>query len=89
MPKPGQTQVWLDGAETDNVQRHIALNRGESVLQGHSCGNVVKIDNPRAVLKVMIGVMQQNQQEASTQAPPLVANLIHLLEKLRDARSQA
>ncbi|KAL6235085.1 hypothetical protein BDW75DRAFT_230591 [Aspergillus navahoensis] len=70
-----ENNVWLDGPETEDVHRYIALQRG-----------AVLIADPTAVLEMIIDIMRLNHyQEAITRTPPLVANLVHLLERLRDA----
>ncbi|EAA63359.1 hypothetical protein AN3391.2 [Aspergillus nidulans FGSC A4] len=78
--------IWLDGLETEDVHRYIALQRGVPVLQSPGdAREAVRIEDPTAVLTMMIEIMQHNHyHEVFTQTPPLVANLIHLLRRLRD-----
>ncbi|GFF97527.1 zinc finger protein zas1 [Aspergillus udagawae] len=82
-----QHKIWLDGLESEDIQRFITLQRGIPVLQGLGhAEETVFVGGPQAVLETMIKVMQQNHHlETSTQTPPLVDNLVHLLEKLRYA----
>ncbi|KAG2001420.1 hypothetical protein GB937_010154 [Aspergillus fischeri] len=82
-----QHKIWLDGVESEDIQCFITLHRGIPVLQGLGhAEETVFVGDPQAVLETMIKVMQQNHHhETSTQTPPLVDNLVHLLEKLRDA----
>ncbi|KAF7184664.1 hypothetical protein CNMCM7691_005976 [Aspergillus felis] len=82
-----QHKIWLDGLESEDIQRFITLQRGIPVLQGlDHAEETIFVGDPQAVLETMIRVMRQNHHhETSTQAPPLVDNLVHLLEKLRDA----
>ncbi|KAL4974129.1 hypothetical protein BDW66DRAFT_161511 [Aspergillus desertorum] len=84
---PLESNVRIDGPETEDVHRYIALQRGIPTLHGPgSASEAVFAGNPTAVLDTIIEVMQQNHyHEVFTQTPPLVANLIHLLERLRDA----
>lgn len=80
-------QVWLDGVETDGVRQFLALSRGIPMLQ-NVCpeDEPVLLRHPRTVLLLMIQLMQQNHhQDSAIHVPPLVANLVHLLGKLRDA----
>jgi hypothetical protein len=82
-----QHKIWLDGLESEDIQRFITLQRGIPVLQGLGhAEETVFVGDPQAVLETMIKATQQNHHlETSTQTPPLVDNLVHLLEKLRDA----
>ncbi|KAL4994841.1 hypothetical protein BDV10DRAFT_197176 [Aspergillus recurvatus] len=84
---PLEDYVWLDGPETESVHCYIALQRGVPAL--HSPGDAreaVLIADPTAVLGMMTEIMQRNHcHEVFTRTPPLVANLVHLLERLRDA----
>ncbi|KAL3435978.1 hypothetical protein BDV09DRAFT_203680 [Aspergillus tetrazonus] len=68
--------VWLDGPETEDVHRYIALQRGVPSLQSPGdAREAVFIEDPTA---------RNHYHEVFTQTPPLVANLVHLLERLRD-----
>ncbi|KAL4770127.1 hypothetical protein BDW60DRAFT_209313 [Aspergillus nidulans var. acristatus] len=78
--------VWLDGPETEDIHRYIALQRGTPALQcPGDAREAVFIEDPTAVLTMMIEIMQRNHcHDVFTRTPPLVANLVHLLERLRD-----
>ncbi|KAL3434262.1 hypothetical protein BDV09DRAFT_196055 [Aspergillus tetrazonus] len=82
-----QQKVYLDGPEGENMQRFIALQHGLPVLQGlNGDEGMISIRDTEALLGGMIQIMQQRHiQENVHRAPPLVDNLIHLLQKLRDA----
>ncbi|KAL5043468.1 hypothetical protein BDW71DRAFT_199819 [Aspergillus fruticulosus] len=86
VPGPLENNVWLDGPETEDVHRYIVLQRGIPALHGPgSASKAVLLGNPTAVLEMLIEVMQRNHHhEVFIQTPPLVANLVHLLERLRD-----
>ncbi|KAL4981372.1 hypothetical protein BDW68DRAFT_192991 [Aspergillus falconensis] len=86
MPGSLENNVWLDGPETEDVHRYIVLQRGIPALHGPgSASKAVLLGNPTAVLEMLIEVMQRNHHhEVFIQTPPLVANLVHLLERLRD-----
>ncbi|OJJ47367.1 hypothetical protein ASPZODRAFT_96356 [Penicilliopsis zonata CBS 506.65] len=84
-PSPASTPlVCLDGPETEETNRYIALGRGVPCLQGSEAEGV-PLTNSCGVLDLAISLMARNHQVDSQ--PPLVANLIHLLGKLRDASS--
>ncbi|KAF3393358.1 DNA-binding protein creA [Talaromyces pinophilus] len=78
-------KVYLDGEQADDVNRYIALERGTPVLQGFEGDAMpVHIYHPQAILDLMIRLMEQNYRWKPSQQPPLVANLIHLIERQRD-----
>ena len=94
-PHPGRGQsppqsedlfpVWLDDIWGEAVNRFISLEKGMPALH-HTL-----LDKPpsnlcdiNAVLDVVLGVMRQEHQPHKLR-PPLVENLIHLLEGLRDS----
>ena len=78
-------KVYVDGIQADDVNRYIALERGTPVLQGFEGDAMpVHIYHPQAVLDLMIRLMEQNYRWKFSQQPPLVANLIHLIERQRD-----
>ncbi|QGA20917.1 hypothetical protein EYB26_008627 [Talaromyces marneffei] len=82
---PDRIKVYLDGVQSDDVNRYIALERGTPVLQGiEDDPTPVHIYHPQAVLDLMIKMMEQNYRWKASQQPHLVANLIHLIEKQRD-----
>ncbi|GAM41716.1 hypothetical protein TCE0_042r15043 [Talaromyces pinophilus] len=78
-------KVYLDGEQADDVNRYIALERGTPVLQGFEGDAMpVHIYHPQAILDLMIRLMEQNYRWKPSQQPPLVANLIHLIQRQRD-----
>lgn len=78
-------KVYLDGPQADDVNRYIALERGTPVLQGfESDAMPLHINHPQAILDLLIKLMEQNYRWKTSQQPPLVANLIHLIERQRD-----
>ncbi|KKK11810.1 hypothetical protein ARAM_002653 [Aspergillus rambellii] len=79
-------KVWLDGDEAIDVQRYISFDRGIPVLHGILPEEPpVSLRNSRAVLDLMVRLLEQNHNpESQTQPPPLAANLILILGKLRD-----
>ncbi|KAL4744644.1 hypothetical protein BDW72DRAFT_212315 [Aspergillus terricola var. indicus] len=84
-----QQKVCLDGPEGEHMQRFIALQQGLPVLQGlNGAEDKISIHDTGALLGAMIQIMQQRHIQGNVhRAPPLVDNLIQLLQKLRDASS--
>lgn len=81
-----QKIITLDGEYTDDVQRYIALGKGSPVL--HEVQHRTRytlLSDPRSILELVITIMEKNHDGSCTAQPPLVANLIHLLEGLRGA----
>lgn len=79
-------RVLLDGEENDDIRRYIALERGTPSLQSAQRNTPpISLNNPRAVLEIVIGVMGRGYDSSSEQKPPLVENLLYLIERLRDA----
>lgn len=77
--------VWLDEGETTDVQRFIALKRGFPCLRGlQPSSPPVPLKDASAVMDIVLGVLYQNHAEADRPMPPLVENLIRMMEGLRD-----
>ncbi|CRG83450.1 hypothetical protein PISL3812_00801 [Talaromyces islandicus] len=81
-----QENACLDGEETEDIRRYISLERGVPALRGAQPETaLVLLDDPRAVLGVVLTVMEDNfPVQQSVKKPPLVVNLIHLIEKVRE-----
>lgn len=80
--------VWLDGAETTNVQRFLSLDRGIPAISRRDSSNkitVAAIDDPAAVLSATLNVLQANHEKSAGAKPLLVANLVQLIGGLRTA----
>jgi hypothetical protein len=69
------------------MRRFIAHRHGLPVLQGlNGAEGMISIRDTEALLEGMIQIMQQRHIQGNVhRAPPLVDNLIHLLQKLGDA----
>lgn len=81
----GKQVVWLDGKETAEIQKYIAFERGSPGLHGAGADlSFALLRDPSAVMEVVIGSMRQNHDGLSSPRSPLVENLIHLMEGLRD-----
>ncbi|KNG82110.1 putative C6 transcription factor RegA [Aspergillus nomiae NRRL 13137] len=75
--------IWLDGDDTDGVHRYIALERGIPALHGvqpHIAS--ASLADPGAILELVLQIMHRNH--SGEREPPLVENLVSLIEKLRD-----
>ncbi|KAF7627549.1 putative C6 transcription factor RegA [Aspergillus flavus] len=75
--------VWLDGDDTEGVHRYIALEHGIPALHGaqpHIAS--ASLAEPGAILELVLQIMHRNHY--GEREPPLVENLVHLIEKLRD-----
>jgi hypothetical protein len=78
-----QESIWVDGEETDHIQRFISVGRGRPMLHGWSPeGGFVDLWDPTAVLTMAIQVMHGNHSGPDACEPPLVECLIHALQKL-------
>jgi hypothetical protein len=82
-----QENAWLDGEETEEIRRYISLERGVPALRGNQPETaLVLLDDPKSVLDVVLRVMEDNYPvQPSVKKPPLVVNLIHLIEKVCEA----
>ena len=81
--------VWLDGEDSQAVQRFIALNRGTPVVcslaDGSETGNLlpVKLENPKAIMNICTGLLKGNSPMEEGGTPlPLVENLSQLMHDL-------
>lgn len=85
--------VFLDGKDTPEAQRFIALHRGIPALQGSvpnqssdttmSVG--IALTDSKAVMEIVIRVLYQSFPGMGAAAPPLVENLCHLMLDLGGA----
>lgn len=86
------TTIWLDGPDTSDVRRFIALGRGSPSVGYRQSGEVpstgiASLSDPVALMGVVLGILQNNieQQTGSASIPPLVENLIQLITDLGEA----
>lgn len=87
--RPNVELVCLDGEETPETQKFIALARSEPAVRRwpknpHGHGEAVPLDDAKAVMEVIISILQQNVS-GGREAPPLVENLCHLMRDLGTA----
>ncbi|KAE9366284.1 hypothetical protein N431DRAFT_419464 [Stipitochalara longipes BDJ] len=85
--------VYLDGEDTSEARRFIAISRGipaihEPPLQsGERQGRLgyARLDNPKAVMEVVIGILMRNCTVGNAGLAPLIENLAQLVRDLGNA----
>ena len=81
--------IWLDGEETADTRRFVALSRGFPMIRASSRldaeGGGCRVDNPKAVMETIIHIMAKNCSHGSSVLPPLVENLGQLMRDLGNA----
>jgi hypothetical protein len=86
--------VCLDGEDTAEARRFIAISRGipaihelSSQLQGRQEEGVgfARLDNPKAVMEVVIGILTRNCTAGNNGLAPLIENLAQLVRDLGNA----
>lgn len=85
--------VWLDGPDSSEVQRFIASARGiPGVRGGHNAEApplTAPLDDPSAVMDIIVDMLKQNFVMTLGPLPPLVENLCQLMRGLQlAARAQ-
>ena len=90
--RPDNTQesrefALLDGDETPEIQRFIALGRTTPAIRRRTANagsgpNVVPLSDPTAVMEVIIGILKPSDGSERQPAPPLVENLSQLMRDL-------
>jgi hypothetical protein len=88
----GTPNIFLDGLETPELQRFVALGRGNPLIScsptpGGDPGEVVALANPEASMNVMLSTLRKNfwDQDDAEATPPLVDNLMQLLRDIGKA----
>lgn len=87
--------VFLDGEDTPEARRFIALSRGVPAihdLSSHSQADgrgvapgYARLDNPKAVMEVVIGILTRNCTAGTSGLPLLIENLAQLVRDLGNA----
>jgi len=79
--------AWLDCADDSGVQRWIVNGKGNAAIRtwsGHPpVETLAMVGDPEEVVAAVVLVMRRNHNEA--RSPPLVDNLVHIMEGLRKA----
>lgn len=77
--------VWLDGEENNASRRFISMAGGTPMISGlNGRGNGCRLDNPKEVMEMVIGVMGKGCVLGNS-LPPLVENLSQLMRDLGGA----
>lgn len=78
--------VCVDGPETMDIRRFITLDKGSPSLRGENPSSaVVHLHDTVSAVDFLINVLRDNHGATADLAPPLVANLMQLMEGLRAA----
>ncbi|KAF1984853.1 hypothetical protein K402DRAFT_358367 [Aulographum hederae CBS 113979] len=82
----GETPVRLDGPETPDVQRFTAFQRGlpavERMNSLQTGPDPAYLNDPNAVIEAIVEIVQTNHTESTGIKPPLVENLVKLMQCL-------
>lgn len=81
------TTAWLDGGNDHVVQRWIINGKGNAAIRSltgnASTEGTAMVGNPDEIVLSLVMAMRRNHNEA--RSPPLVDNLINIMENLRKA----
>lgn len=81
----GESIAMLDETDSSGAQRFINLNKGQAAIKrtpGDPNGTHVLLSDPGTVMGVLMDVFRMNGRP-SRSSPPLVENLLELMEGLR------
>ncbi|KAG9524419.1 hypothetical protein KCU93_g6231, partial [Aureobasidium melanogenum] len=81
----GESIAMLDETDSNGAQRFINLNKGQAAIKkavGDPSASHVSLSDPAGVMGVLMDVFKMNGRP-SRSAPPLVENLLELMEGLR------
>ncbi|KAG9526164.1 hypothetical protein KCV07_g568, partial [Aureobasidium melanogenum] len=81
----GESIAMLDETDSNGAQRFINLNKGQAAIKkavGDPSASHVLLSDPAGVMGVLMDVFKMNGRP-SRSAPPLVENLLELMEGLR------
>ncbi|KAH0206145.1 hypothetical protein KCU99_g1368, partial [Aureobasidium melanogenum] len=81
----GESIAMLDETDSNGAQRFINLNKGQAAIKkavGDPSASHVLLSDPAEVMGVLMDVFKMNGRP-SRSAPPLVENLLELMEGLR------
>lgn len=82
--------IWLDGEETAETRRFISLGRGIAIVhyfpnEGQQGSPFARLDNPKAVMDIMIKILSRTNSGDGLILSPLVENLVQLMKDLGSA----
>ena len=85
----GGDYVFLDGHDSDIVQRYIDLGHGRAAIQGvlskEGRFTTALLEDPRSCVDVAQDVLTANFAERQDSLPMIVENLCHLIQQLGEA----
>jgi hypothetical protein len=87
MPRTNDTtKVWLDGEDSQSVQRFISLDRGVVGVSDTDHGTFVPLTEPKALMSLCIDLLIKNANAVTNdECLPLVENLNQLMRDLGNA----
>ncbi|KAK3940047.1 hypothetical protein QBC46DRAFT_354455 [Diplogelasinospora grovesii] len=82
----GMEIVYLDGEETQPLQRFVGFGHGRAAIRGpdHSAAES-PLDDPRSCMEVAQEILRANFIDGQESLPPISENIIHLLKQLGNA----
>lgn len=80
-----QMDVVLNGHDLLSARRFITLNRGVPSISSPKLQNNIRLSDIGGVMDGLIHVLQAHHGGTEGSCPPLVGNLVQLLEGLRSA----
>ncbi|KAI1639473.1 hypothetical protein F4809DRAFT_648556 [Biscogniauxia mediterranea] len=86
---PSQEAVYLDGVESNQVQRFIGFGHGLPTIRGWRSENIqgseAALEDPRACMDIAQEILRMNFNEGRDLLPPIVENLCQLINQLGGA----
>jgi len=86
---PNQDIIFLDGLESSEIQRFIAVGKGSAMVSGPRQGenetSSSSLMNPRACMEIGQEILRSSCAGESDLLPPIVDNLCQLIKKLGNA----
>ena len=79
------TTIVLNGEDTLGARKFISLNRGAPSIKAKNSQDAVKLSNVLGVMDSLIHLLRASHTPEEGSCPPLVGNLVQLLEGLRSA----
>lgn len=80
-----RSMVTLNGEDSLTARRFITMNHGISSIQHPGSHKIVQLNDVSGVMDGLIHLLQPSHDAVEGATPPLVGNLIQLLEGLRSA----
>jgi hypothetical protein len=80
-----QSTVVLNDEDSLNARRFITLNRGNPTIRRPGSHNIIQLSDVSGVMDGFIHLLQTSKDSGEGSSPPLVGNLVQLIEGLRAA----